>query len=249
MERQEYITVSETISADDGVDYVIVAEDAPFEHRDLITDPDAGLMTDKRRHKRVTMAQVIECEVGGKIFKFRSADISPDGMFIESVGAFPCGTIITVRFSLPNSEEVIAATARVCYVQKSIGFGVKFHEIRPEDAQRIAALVEASPVQKFGNPLSNEAAMTVKIPVRLEGVEKSGAAFSELATLTKLSKNGVCVVTGRDITTGASLIMYVLNGTRFTGRVLWVGNRMTRTDGQVIIRCRGMAQSLGFYFP
>jgi hypothetical protein len=38
-------------------------------------------------------------------------------------------------------------------------------------------------------------------------------------------------------------------GREFSSSIVWVGDGLSRSDGQVGIQCRGLAQSLGFQFP
>ena len=210
---------------------------------------DHSLMSEKRRHKRLPLTQEVECEVNGRAFKFRSTDISAEGMFIETLGSFPSGTVITVKFRLPQCEDAITATAQVCYVQERIGFGIRFLDLPLEHVERILALAEMPTAQRAGNPLGNDVAMTVRIPIQLKGEDGYGGAVNEQATIVKVSKNGVCAHTKADLAAGMALLIYTPSGKRFTGRVLWAGNKGTRAAGQVIIRSRGLAQALGFYFP
>ena len=48
---------------------------------------------------------------------------------------------------------------------------------------------------------------------------------------------------------GAKLLLETPNGREFKSAIVWVGDGPSRSDGQVGIQCRGLAQSLGFQFP
>ena len=48
---------------------------------------------------------------------------------------------------------------------------------------------------------------------------------------------------------GTKLVLETPGGREFTSSVVWVGDGSSRSDGQVGIQCRGLAQSLGFQFP
>ncbi|HXG65916.1 MAG TPA: PilZ domain-containing protein [Blastocatellia bacterium] len=229
--------------------FSVLTDDLPVKSFQPARRDDHLLMREKRRYKRLPLAQEVECEVNGRAFAFRSTDISAEGMFIETLGSVPSGTVITVKFRLPQCEEAITATAQVCYVQERIGFGVRFLDLPLEHVERIRALAEMPATQRVGNPLGNDVAMRVRIPIQLKGEGSLGGAFTEQATIVKVSKNGVCVHTKADLAAGVTIFIYAPYGKRFTGRVLWAGNRGTRTAGQVIIRSRGLAQALGFYFP
>ena len=48
---------------------------------------------------------------------------------------------------------------------------------------------------------------------------------------------------------GKKLVLATPGGREFTSSIVWVGDGPSRSDGQVGIQCRGLAQSLGFRFP
>jgi hypothetical protein len=45
------------------------------------------------------------------------------------------------------------------------------------------------------------------------------------------------------------LLLETPSGREFKSNVVWVGTAASRSEGQVGVQCRGLAQSLGFQFP
>ena len=45
------------------------------------------------------------------------------------------------------------------------------------------------------------------------------------------------------------LLLETPRGGEFKGNVVWVGSEASKSEGQVGVQCRGLAQSLGFQFP
>jgi PilZ domain len=72
----------------------------------------------------------------------RSSDLSAGGMFIESIAAFPRGTVLELRFRLQDGDgDPVQVKARVLYAANSIGMGVEFLDLPPHDRARIERLL------------------------------------------------------------------------------------------------------------
>jgi c-di-GMP-binding flagellar brake protein YcgR len=95
---------------------------------------------ERRKQKRIPFLKEIEV-VGLGIY--RASDISIGGMYLESMLDFPAGTLLDLRFKLSDSDEKpISLQARVLYSQPSVGLGLDFVNIIPEDRERISKFVE-----------------------------------------------------------------------------------------------------------
>ena len=206
---------------------------------------------DKRKDKRISLIQEIECEGEAGTFQKRLADISYGGMFIDTLTAFAPGTIITVRFRLANSDKPVVVTAKVLYVQDKIGTGVKFLDLRPEDKEKIRELIHRLAAKKRVLPTdtSKSSRVMVNIPVTMMGTESDGASFEEEATIVTLARNGARIRTERNLDVDMTIFLHTSNGSKFEARIVWVEDRIPRSSCEIAIQCRGLAHALGFNFP
>jgi PilZ domain-containing protein len=206
---------------------------------------------DNRREPRVCLSSEVDCELEHGHVRWRFADISAGGMFIDVYDPLPPGTLFRLRFQL--DPPPIAARAEVHYAQPRIGMGVEFVELQPEDRERIREIVNrmfVSGRQRGDATLRRSARVLVHIPVKVGAANGSdGVRFDEDAAIVKLSKNGGCISTSRPVELGEKLRLFTTGGREFLAGIVWVGDQSTKTDGQVGIQCRGLAQALGFQFP
>ena len=79
---------------------------------------------ENRREPRVCLSSDVECDVDTGRVRWRFADLSAGGMFIDVYDPLPPGTRFGVRFQL--DPPPISARAQVHYVQPRIGMGVEF---------------------------------------------------------------------------------------------------------------------------
>jgi hypothetical protein len=56
--------------------------------------------------------------------RYRIADVSPTGVFIDTLTTLPQGTVLTLKFSLEGRPMVIPA--EVCHAMPQMGMGVRF---------------------------------------------------------------------------------------------------------------------------
>jgi hypothetical protein len=206
---------------------------------------------DNRREPRVALSSEVDCELEHGHVRWRFADISAGGMFIDVYDPLPPGTLFRLRFQL--DPPPIAARAQVHYVQPRIGMGVEFVELAQEDRERIREIVDRMFVtgrQRGDATLRRSARVLVHIPVKVGAANGAdGIRFDEDAAIVKLSKNGGCISTSRPVALGDKLRLFTSSGREFLAGIVWVGDQSTKTDGQVGIQCRGLAQALGFQFP
>jgi len=207
---------------------------------------------EQRRHPRVDLFQEIVCESGDVEARSLVADISVGGMFCDMPRPpFLKGTRITARFALRADEPRMVVDADVLYVQEQIGMGIRFVDLRDEDRDWIAAFVEEATRRKGlgGVPLRKSARVFVEVPIRVRGARPNGPVFDEQTSIITLSKHGACLVSGYSLDVGMKLLLETVRGREFKSNVVWVGSEASRSEGQVGVQCRGLAQSLGFQFP
>lgn len=74
----------------------------------------------------------------------RSANLSAGGLYLENGIPQPVGTLMSLRFALPDDPAPIRLTAEVVRVETDTPFGMhlKFLAIPDDAAQRIARYVE-----------------------------------------------------------------------------------------------------------
>lgn len=207
---------------------------------------------EQRRNPRVDLFREIACQGGGVVARSRVADLSLGGMFIDMPRApFPAGSRITVRFSLRDDEPPMALGAEVNYVQDWIGMGVRFVDPAAADRDRIGAFVEQARgrASQGAPPLRKSARVFVKVPIRVRAARTNGRGFEERTSIVTLSKHGACIESGYQLDVGMKLLLETASGREFKGNVVWVGSVASRSEGQVGVQCRGLAQALGFQFP
>ena len=207
---------------------------------------------EQRRHSRADLFREIACEGDGVVAHSQVADISVGGMFIDLHNMpFPAGSRITTRFALRADEPRLALEADVHYLQERIGMGIRFVSLEGRERDRIAGFVdEAMRRKSLGAPPQRKSArVCVEVPIRLRGSRTHGPAFDERTSIITLSKHGACLRSGYALDVGMKLLLETPRGGEFKGTVVWVGSEASRSEGQVGVQCRGLAQSLGFQFP
>ncbi len=71
----------------------------------------------------------------------RPPDLSPQGMFINTVKRFPEGAILKLRFRLNRSGVEVHARGEVRYCLAGVGIGVEFVGLAAEYAQAIESRI------------------------------------------------------------------------------------------------------------
>jgi c-di-GMP-binding flagellar brake protein YcgR len=93
-----------------------------------------------REHKRVRFIK--EVEVVG-VGMHRCSDLSPGGLYLETVHEFPVDSVMTVRFKLRDTDEqAIKVTARVLYIHEGVGVGLSFVDLSPHDREKIEKFIK-----------------------------------------------------------------------------------------------------------
>jgi hypothetical protein len=219
-------------------------------------DPDSGPASDveQRRAPRVSLFQEVVCEaVDGTTARSVAADLSVGGMFVDlSSPPFLVEERVRVRFGLRPGEPFVSAEAEVNYVQDGIGLGLRFISMKAVDLDRVAAFVDEAAQRKAPkgeHHLRKSSRVSINVPIRLRASQPDGERIDERTTIITLSKHGACLLTSRPVDVGMKLYLETPSGREFKGSIVWVGDYLSRSEGQVGIQCRGLAQSLGFQFP
>lgn len=201
--------------------------------------------TERRRHKRVSLVQEIECSGGPGSFGKRMTDISVGGMFVDGLTSFPSGSEIGMKFRLPGEDDPIEVRARVVYVQEKVGSGVQFLDLKQEDFRRIEEFVGRVSTRRSTATMDirGAARVVVSIKIKLRGTAKDGLPFEEETTIVTLSQNGASVLTRSELEPGMTVFLDLPKGIQREARVVWAGAK------EAGIQCRGLAHSLGFAFP
>jgi hypothetical protein len=69
--------------------------------------------------------------------EIRAPDISPRGMFINTLDSFPEGAVLKVRFRLARSNHPVQARCEVRYCLPGVGVGVEFIGMAERDQEAI----------------------------------------------------------------------------------------------------------------
>ncbi|HUL33302.1 MAG TPA: PilZ domain-containing protein [Candidatus Eisenbacteria bacterium] len=86
------------------------------------------------RYPMVFSAEVVELPRGAK-FCARTADISKTGCYIDTLNPIP--ETMQVRLRITHDDEIFEAIGRVVYVSPSLGMGIVFVEVEPEQRARL----------------------------------------------------------------------------------------------------------------
>ena len=206
-----------------------------------------------RASPRVSLFQEILCVGADASARSQVGDLSVGGMFVDhSSPPFAAHELITVRFHLAPEDTPVVVEAGVDYVQDGMGMGLRFLNLDPGDRERIAGFVDRTlrrPVLQGQIHLRKSPRVTVVVPVRVRALQPNGAEFDEATRIVTLSKHGACVLVSSRMDVGAKLLVETPSGREFRSTVVWVGREPNRTESQIGIQCRGLAQSLGFRFP
>ena len=82
------------------------------------------------------------------MFSEFTRDINEGGLFIETEKPRPTGTLVSMQFNLPGSDEPIQTVGRVVRISPGDaecppGMGIEFDELTPADRVKIDDIVRA----------------------------------------------------------------------------------------------------------
>lgn len=94
---------------------------------------------EQRKYKRVVLKK--EVLINGSI-KAQGLDLSLGGIYLHTGRNFPVGTVMSV--TLPLNSQIINVRARVRNAQESVGMGVQFIEVTPDQEAAIQDFVNSA---------------------------------------------------------------------------------------------------------
>lgn len=87
---------------------------------------------EKRAHTRVPIDIWVEESKDGELYYQRTANISEGGLFFERTVPHPKGTIVNLKFTLPNQTEPIMVKGEIVNLPndaEGLGMGIKFLDL------------------------------------------------------------------------------------------------------------------------
>src|SRR5437773_2698074 len=100
---------------------------------------------DRREAKRISYLCEVECEGAGmNRLAARINDLSITGAFIDSLTCYPAGKSLRLRFHI--KDQLIETTAEVRYSMPTMGMGVQFLALRPDQLAALESLIEGKPL-------------------------------------------------------------------------------------------------------
>lgn len=93
-------------------------------------DVKIGSEQKQRAHARFDIRAAVTCTHEGHVFATESRNLSIGGMFLETDHVLPYGAALQIAFRIPTHEHEIKVAASVCWIERGVGFGVKFGALR-----------------------------------------------------------------------------------------------------------------------
>jgi uncharacterized protein (TIGR02266 family) len=101
-------------------------------------------MRERRRWPRVALIAQIAHSPASMPMLRQITDISHGGVFVDTATPLPEGQAVQLRFALPNQEEPMTVEAAVAWNQSSVGMGLRFTRVAPQDQAVIDGFVQGS---------------------------------------------------------------------------------------------------------
>jgi hypothetical protein len=99
---------------------------------------------ERREAKRISYICEVLCEGSGiRSLATRINDLSTTGVFIDSMSAYPIGSVIKLKFTI--RDVPIEVSGEVRYAMPQVGMGVRFIDLTPEHREIIERLIEGKP--------------------------------------------------------------------------------------------------------
>lgn len=100
-----------------------------------------GARKDRRTNPRIAVEMwVEEITDGAQVFR-RAGNLSRGGMYLDQTIPIPIGSLVRLRFTLPDDNQPIEIAGTIVSVNPSaaLGMGLKFTEVGPDAQSRIDA--------------------------------------------------------------------------------------------------------------
>ena len=104
------------------------------------------MIEEKRKHGRFPLVLEASWEGSGIRSRARTTDISVTGCFIDTQGEVAVGDILQVNL-IPPDDNCISVQSEVMYLQRGVGFGVRFLSISEADRFRLNELISVQKQQ------------------------------------------------------------------------------------------------------
>jgi uncharacterized protein (TIGR02266 family) len=108
---------------------------------------------ERRTSLRVPAEIWVEETRAGEVYFQRTVNLSEGGLFFERTIPHPKGTIVNLKFSLPESEKVIQCKGEIVNLPKNtegLGMGIKFVDLSDEHRAEIVSFVRLFDGQREG---------------------------------------------------------------------------------------------------
>ncbi len=92
--------------------------------------------SDRRRASRIPCIVEAAFSSQSPFIDGRLTDLTPYGVFIDTMTTIPPASEVTVKFTLPEFGE-IKAKGKVIWTQDNIGMGIEFVDLPTEDLKKI----------------------------------------------------------------------------------------------------------------
>jgi type IV pilus assembly protein PilZ len=104
---------------------------------------------DKRSSSRLEVAWAVDCEAEDTFLFASIANISELGIFVRTDTPYAVGTYLRLRFEPTGCSAAFSLTGRVQWINElrpfgdnlNPGMGVMFHDLTPEDRERLVDVV------------------------------------------------------------------------------------------------------------
>jgi uncharacterized protein (TIGR02266 family) len=106
----------------------------------------AGSTAERRRSQRADLLVRVDYATVDELFSEFTRDVNAGGLFIETEKPRPAGTVVSMHFNLPGSDEPIQTQGRVVRISPGggdgpPGMGIEFDHLSKEARARIDALI------------------------------------------------------------------------------------------------------------
>ncbi len=109
-------------------------------------EPISQIEIDRRKSDRAELVVRVEYQTIDQLFSEFARNINEGGIFVETDSALPVGSVVSLQFKIPGSDEPIQVHGSVVRQtdgagDEAKGMGIEFDTLAPEDTKRINALV------------------------------------------------------------------------------------------------------------
>jgi len=100
--------------------------------------------TDRRSTPRVGLELWIEEVLGDDVYFRRTGNLGEGGVYFDKAIPHAIGTMVTLKFALPDDKEMVVARGEVVSIagsEEGLGMGVKFITVEGDGQVRIRELI------------------------------------------------------------------------------------------------------------